>query len=713
MARSNARVLFRLSSTLVLFAGVPVVLGAQQPDNSSPLRAAVDKVHGAFSLENSKGGLRGASVAVEVDHHWLRASDLGQPTVTPGAESGELGAAESWTVAYPQKTDGPTLSYRLRAYRNAPFADLQITVRNTTAHNLTLEDIRPVDISSEKAIDLGAPEANERVLSDSLSEDRPQMAIHDLADAPHGVHRAAGSQLFFNRQSGQSLFIAALTSDKFLTVFKAHVPSGSSSIASDQIADTGTTEFMKEWSLEHAPAQDQLELSVTLAPGEEIKSERLLISLSDDYHYQLETYAHIIRDLHRGRVSAPTPMGWWSWTAYYAKLDEAKTLATADWMAENLKPLGYTFVHIDEGYAIGRGDYLTSDAKLFPNGMEPVEKKIAALGLTPAIWTAPFEVSELSWVYKNHSEWLVKNAEGKPIALPGATPPNRGRIYALDPTNPGARDYLTKTYSTMASEWGIRYFKLDFMEDSAIEGVHYRPNTSALEAQRIGLEIIRAAVGNEVWLDKDGSPMLNPVGIVDMGRISQDTGHHFQEIKDAATGIAARYYMNRNWFIADPDAFMVTKGEGKHTMTLDEAKVSIALSAVSGGMFEIGDIVTSLDAEPDRLALIRNPALIEMAKRGAASTPIDLLTYAPEDLQPSIFFLKPADSSGAGILTVFNWSNNKRTHELRPEDVGLTGRAGNYQFEDVWTGKKSSCDGCVPTLELAPHSVAMLKITAE
>ena len=46
--------------------------------------------------------------------------------------------------------------------------------------------------------------------------------------------------------------------------------------------------------------------------------------------------------------------------------------------------------------------------------------------------------------------------------------------------------------------------------------------------------------------------MLNPVGIVDAGRISQDTGHTFGASKDAASGIAARYYMNRNFFRCGP-----------------------------------------------------------------------------------------------------------------------------------------------------------------
>ena len=39
----------------------------------------------------------------------------------------------------------------------------------------------------------------------------------------------------------------------------------------------------------------------------------------------------------------------------------------------------------------------------------------------------------------------------------------------------------------LVREWGIRYIKMDFMDDSAIEGYYYKPHTTAMEAQRIGL----------------------------------------------------------------------------------------------------------------------------------------------------------------------------------------------------------------------------------
>jgi alpha-galactosidase len=213
------------------------------------------------------------------------------------------------------------------------------------------------------------------------------------------------------------------------------------------------------------------------------------------------------------------------------------------------------------------------------------------------------------------------------------------------------------------------------MDTTAIEGYFYRPKTTALEAQRIGLQVIRDTVGDEVLLDKDGSPMLNPVGIVDTGRISADTGHSFLRSKSAAPGIAARFYMNGNFFIDDPDAFNITDTylvEHSHehsSHTLATAQASIALSAIAGGMYEIGDDLLVLGSEKDRLALAENQDLLKMAKAGRASVPVDLMTYQPEDGQPSIFLLR--QSPRQSILTVFNWTDAPRSHSFDLAGLGI------------------------------------------
>src|SRR2546426_9117108 len=105
----------------------------------------------------------------------------------------------------------------------------------------------------------------------------------------------------------------------------------------------------------------------------------------------------------------------------------------------------------------------------FPDGMRPLGDVVRHLGLTFGVWTAPFEVSERAWVYHNHPDWLVHNASGKPVHL-GHVTENKDQLYALDPTNPGAQEYLRQTYATLVNDWGVRYIKTDFMDDSCVEG---------------------------------------------------------------------------------------------------------------------------------------------------------------------------------------------------------------------------------------------------
>ena len=307
--------------------------------------------------------------------------------------------------------------------------------------------------------------------------------------------------------------------------------------------------------------------------------------------------------------------------------------------------------------------------------MRFVGHRITGDGLIFGVWTAPFEVTARAWVYENHKDWLVHNEKGDPIPSRAVWNQKSEVLYTLDTTNPAAQEYLRQTYKTLVREWGVQFFKFDFMDTTAIEGYRYRPNTTALEAQRIGLEIIRDSVGDDVVIDKDGSPMLNPVGLVDTGRVSADTGHSFQRTKDAAPGIAARFYMHRNFFVNDPDAFNTTaqsfsdRSGRPSTLALPAAEASIALSAVSGGMYEIGDDMLVLGSQKDRLALVENSDLLNMAKIGRASTPLDLMTYDAEDQQPSIFFLR--ESPRQAILTVFDWTEAPRMHALKLADLGL------------------------------------------
>ena len=709
----------RLIYGIAFWAGLAATAaGAGRTIENSQLRVSID-AGGSYTLamKDARGAAVRAAAAAQIDHHWFRSSDYPHHELTQSAFQDVLGSGQEVVLTSSGLREQPDLICAIRLYDSRNYGEIQLRVANHTSRAVSVQSLRGLQALGGPILDLGAPAAADRVLSDSFSEDWPPLQIFDLGKASRGMHRAVGSQLLYNRKSGRSMFFGALTADRLLTILHLQAAPGGKAITSFTIDSTGTTEIQAtdpESGLRGGVRENLLELSLPVPVGGSISAERLMFAGGSDYHAQLEAYGAAIRDLHHSRIPMENMLGWWSWTAFYFKITEANALANANWLREQLLPLGYEYFHFDLGYSYSRGDYTTPNMLQFPNGMQPLTRKIAQMGLKVGVWTAPFEVSERSSIYLQHPDWLVHNLKGQPIQVTTAEERPGERVFVLDATHPGAQQSLRDTYSTLVRKWGVRYVKLDFMDNTAIEGRYYRPDTTALEAQRIGLQTIREAVGNDVLLDKDGSPMLPPVGLVDDGRVSQDTGHTFERSREAAPAIAARYYMHRNFFLNDPDAFTVSRQVIeeriiKAPLTLDEAEVSIVLSAVSGGLFEIGDDLPTVARDADRVALLKNPELLGMAKLGQASVPVDLLSYRAEDVQPSVFLLR--EGAGRWVLAVFNWTEKAKARHLQLTEVGLP-PAKPYQLADALRPERRVAAAAdTLALELAPHSVRLITFT--
>ena len=714
-----------LIPSLVLWAAVTSLFTALAYSADTELKndalvVRIDSADGSYTI-SAKGApspVIRAGVAAEVDHHWIKSAEYPRHEIAVSDFEDTLGRGREAKVTATGLTDHPDLIYKIRVYETRPFGEIQVEIQNHSGRSVEVQSIRSVEGEGKTLIDLHANPASDRVLSDSYSEDWPPMQIYDLGKAPNGMHRAVGSQLVYNQQSKESVFFGALTSDRLLTIphLQTQPTATGPRIAGFTVDSTGTTEIQatdEESGMRRGAPENLIELNLPLANGTSLPSERLMFAAGSDYHAQLENYGTAIRDLHHSRIPEDNMLGWWSWTAFYMKITEGNTFTNALWQAERLKSLGYDWFHFDFGYGYARTDYAVPSASKFPHGMRTLTQRIQQLGLRIGIWTAPFEVGERSSVYENHKDWLVHNAKGDPIPVTTDEEVPTERVFVLDATHPGAQEFLRQTYRTLVREWGVKYIKLDFMDNTAIEGYYFRPHTTAIEAQRMGLQVIREAVGNDCLLDKDGSPMLSPVGIVDDGRVSQDTGHTFARSKEAATGIAARYYMHRNFFISDPDAFTVSRQlveerEIQAPLTLNEAQVSIALSAVSGGMYEIGDDLPTLGADADRVALLKNPDLLQMAKLGRAAIPLDLLTYRAEDEQPSVFLLR--EDARQTVVAVFNWTEKPRSHHFSLSDLGLAGGRA-YDLADVFDPEHHlSADGNSILLDQPAHSVKIVKI---
>src|ERR1019366_916370 len=131
-----------------------------------------------------------------------------------------------------------------------------------------------------------------------------------------------------------------------------------------------------------------------------------------------------------------------------------------------------------------------------------------------------------------------------------------------------------------------------------------------------------------------------------------------------------------------------------------------------GGMLELGDDLPTLGQDPERLALVTNPDILQMIKLGNAALPLDLLTFRPADEQPGIFLLR--EDSRQAMLTVFNWTEHPNSHAFSFSDLGLS-PDHHYRVVDVFQPQQQLASNSTGlSIENQPaHSVTLLKILDE
>ena len=126
-----------------------------------------------------------ARVGAEVNHQWLWSMAIRSIKLCRQISKQPLGSGHQIEVSFTGLAKKPDLKYILRFYDDLPFGDLQVEVINSGHEEITVQNIRVLDvIGSEPRVDLNGPEASDRVLSDSYSEDRPPLKIFDLGKEP-------------------------------------------------------------------------------------------------------------------------------------------------------------------------------------------------------------------------------------------------------------------------------------------------------------------------------------------------------------------------------------------------------------------------------------------------------------------------------------------------------------------------------------------------
>jgi alpha-galactosidase len=246
------------------------------------------------------------------------------------------------------------------------------------------------------------------------------------------------------------------------------------------------------------------------------------------------------------------PSIWCSWYQYYTHVTEAD-------MLENLaviKRLGLDVgvIQLDDGYEAGIGDWLARSPG-FPQPLSELTHRIRDTGRRAGIWTAPFLVGEHSQLAQQHPDWLVGDAD--------AGYNWNQHLHALDITHPDAATYLQQVFRTFM-EWGFDFFKIDFLYAGAIPGRRRQP-MDPIAAYRVGVHLIREAVGAQATLLGCGAPLLPSIGLVEAMRISPDVALYVEppdgDLSQPAQRSAvqtgrARAFQHGRWWVTDPDCLI-------------------------------------------------------------------------------------------------------------------------------------------------------------
>jgi alpha-galactosidase len=305
--------------------------------------------------------------------------------------------------------------------------------------------------------------------------------------------------------------------------------------------------------------------------------------------------------------------GWCSWYNLYAAIDDAvilEHLAGAKYF-RGKHDVPIDVFQIDDGFTPEMGDWLDVKPQ-FPRGMAPLISDIATAGFTPGLWIAPFMVGNRSKLFAEHSDWVVRDAQtGDPIVQMHFYGEFRWHkrseeYYILDITHPDADAYIRGVFRTWAQEWGVRYFKADFLlfgsEHGPDRAVWHESGLSRIAIWRRMMSAMRAEIGDALLVGC-GCPLWASVGLIDAARIGRDVGVSWSGEYSAESLLRDQLTRNHaagTLWQADPDCILLRSCF--HELTNDQVESLAHFAGLSGGVLMTSDRLD--DLSPVREAML-------------------------------------------------------------------------------------------------------------
>ncbi|MGA2624253.1 MAG: glycoside hydrolase family 36 protein [Bacteroidota bacterium] len=331
-------------------------------------------------------------------------------------------------------------------------------------------------------------------------------------------------------------------------------------------------------------------------------------------------------------------VGWCSWFAYHQDITEENIKHTADVLSATLKPYGYEYLQIDDGYQRGQGlpELWLQPNEKFPGGLKNLAGYIQSKGLSPGIWTnVAFDQRDFA---EQHKDWFVLDDRDS-LGI------GNWIDISIDGSNEKALDAIIRPVYSGLRHMGWSYFKVDALRHLRYEGYNadmeyfQKKNLDRVETYRTVVKTIRNEISRDTYMLGCWGIRPELVGIIDGCRIGGD-GFSY-------AGLAQYNSFNNIVWRNDPDHVELTD---------KDAYRSTMVTSLTGSVLMLTD-------KPDKYTT----SLVEPAKRAAP-----VLFTVPGQ----IFDVDPSRSQ-----TLDRVNSEVSGSGPRPFDAGDTPRCELYLLE--------------------------------
>jgi len=430
-----------------------------------------------------------------------------------------------------------------------------------------------------------------------------------------------------------------------------------------------------------------------LKPGETIQYEQIVLQRSGDWLALLNQFgAAIAAENGITRLKPADFKGWATWD-YYGRVFTAKDIYGNMDALNKLAPEA-NMIQIDGGWWTERGDYKSVRPDLLPGGIKEIVSRITSEGKIPGLHLDGFRGDENSEIYKTHPEYFLHDQDGKLIVEVNEKSDKVMKYIYFDYSHPGARAHIADCIRNMKENWGIRYFKVDFMRyglkndtlarNKEAKGIKaHDPTITSVERFRLGMKTMREAMGTDTYF-LGCSAVFGPcIGFVDGMRTGGDIHPRYEAFPERCLANLGNFYLSGKVFNGDADylVFREAADEDKTVsqedvknggrLTMNEAQMWADLNKLYGTARLHSDNLMTL--RPERQALVkevfRYPAMEE-------TVPLDLWRHGTK--KSDGFELLLARKGKEIYLGVFNWDDTPKEYAVpafgKTDPIKLAGR---------------------------------------